>query len=145
MALSCEKGALPFSCRNQVIEQCVYCGKHFCVKHGHLDKAVCKSYNCMRQYKSDRVIADRESWEQEQHRIGFAKNAAGLCGNPRCQNEMYTSCGHCEVSYCARHISRFTFSFRSHTRRENVKIKGDITLCDVCKPHLGEYKEDRYE
>lgn len=145
MALHCEKGLLPISCRRMVIEQCVYCGKHFCLKHGHLDKAVCKSPTCLRKYKKDRAIADRTAWEEEQHQIGFNKNGVGLCGQPNCRNSLYVVCSHCEVSYCPEHVSRFTFSFRTHTRRNVTRVKGDITLCEICKPRLVEYRRDRFE
>lgn len=142
MALHCEKRVF---CREEVIEQCVYCGKHFCIKHGHLDKAVCKNATCMRRYKRDRAIADREAWEEEQKGIGLERNAAGMCGNADCPNSVYVPCGHCEVQYCSNHVSRYQFSFVTHTRRENTRVKGSILLCYTCKPHLKEYQRDRFE
>ncbi len=142
MALSCEKGLI---CKLEVIEQCVYCSKHFCLKHGHPDKAICKSPTCMRRYKRDRAVADRATYEEELTELGFDKNAAGLCGEIDCQHEIYVTCGHCEVRFCPEHVTRYNYSFKTHTRRGDTTVKGNITLCATCKPHLKEYKRDRYE
>jgi len=145
MGLRCEKGVLPISCGEPVAEQCVYCGKHFCAKHGHVDKASCKDFSCMRHYKRDRAIKDRELWEEERRREGIERNSSNLCGHSACINEIYVACGHCEVLFCPEHVSRHPFSFNTYTRRAVTRVQGDITLCQACKPYLKEYKRDRYE
>jgi hypothetical protein len=144
MALRCEKSLLN-SCKKEVIEQCVYCHKHFCIKHGHMDKAVCKNRSCMKKYTRDRAIADREAWEEEQKHIGLDKNTQGMCGVTDCQSSIYIPCGHCDVQFCATHVTRYNFSFTTHTRRTKTRVKGSILLCHTCKPHLKEYQKDRYE
>jgi hypothetical protein len=145
MALHCEKGLLPLLCREPVAEQCLYCGKHFCVKHGHVDKATCGNFSCMQNYKRDRAIKERELWEEERRRGGIERNAINLCGHPECVNEVYVACGHCEVLFCPNHVSRRAFSFNTYTRRSVTRVQGDIILCEACLPYLKEYKKDRYE
>lgn len=145
MALRCEKSLIPLTCREEVVEQCIYCEKHFCMKHGHLDKVVCKSNACMRRYKRDRAIADRAAWEEDQRLVGMERNSGGLCGQHDCPNPVYVTCGHCEVRFCSNHVSRYNFSFTTHTRRSKTRVKGNLILCYTCKPHLKEYERDRYE
>lgn len=127
------------------MEQCAYCGKHFCMKHGHYDKACCKALSCLNLYKRDKAIAERRQWEEERLAIGAERNALELCAQPACPNSVYVACGHCEQLYCAGHLTRHTFTFTTYTRRGNTKVKGDISLCEVCQPYLKEYKRDRYE
>ena len=145
MALRCEKSPLPLLCREPVVEQCAYCGKHFCMQHGHLDKTCCKSHACLNTYRLDRKLADRQRWEDERLLIGQERNALGYCAQPQCPNGLYVGCGHCEQVYCPYHLQRYNFSFNTHTRRGTTRVKGDIMLCEVCQPYLEEYKKDRYE
>ncbi|MDB5079478.1 MAG: hypothetical protein JWP00_1402 [Chloroflexi bacterium] len=145
MGLRCEKSPVPFLCREPVVEQCAYCGKHFCMQHGHFDKACCKSPACLSVYKRDRAIAERRRWEDERQAIGQERNNIGLCSQPECPNGMYVTCGHCEQLYCSLHLKRYNFSFVTHTRRGSTRVKGDIVLCEVCLPYLDDYKRDRYE
>lgn len=145
MALHCEKSLVPLLCKNPVAEQCAYCGKHFCLEHGHVDKACCKSLTCLNLYKRDQALTARRHWEDERLAIGAERNHLGLCGQPECQSATYVACGHCEQLYCADHLQRFNFTFITHTRRGNTRVKGDIALCEVCQPYLKEYKRDRYE
>jgi hypothetical protein len=145
MALRCERALLPLICAEPVVERCAYCGKHFCMKHGYLDKACCKSYTCMALYKKDRAISERKRWEEERFLIGQERNKMGLCAQPECPSEVYVDCGHCENLYCSRHVQRHDFTFYTHTRRGSTRIRGDILLCEVCQPYLREYKKDRYE
>ncbi len=145
MGLHCEKGLVSFSCRRPVAEQCAYCGKHFCMRHGHVDKNSCKNLSCMRAYRRDRAIRERENWEEERRQIGAIRNSGNLCGHPECPNEVYVACGHCEILFCPNHVSRKTFSFNTYTRRSITRVDGDITLCEACKPYLKEYQKDRYE
>jgi hypothetical protein len=49
------------------------------------------------------------------------------------------------VQFCPVHVTRYSFSFKTHTRRGVTRVKGDITLCETCKPYLREYQRDRYE
>ncbi len=145
MGLHCEKGILPISCQQPIVEQCSYCGKHFCMKHGHVDKATCNNPGCLRRYKRDRGIRERELWEEERYRGGLERNSQNLCGHPECTNEVYVACGHCEVLFCPNHVSRHSFTFNTYTRRATTRVEGDITLCETCRPYLKEYKRDRYE
>ena len=145
MALRCEKGIIPYVCQQPVAEQCVYCGRHFCTTHGHVDKGCCKSLSCMSLYRRDRAVVDRQHWEEERQVIGIERNNMALCAQPECQNSIYVPCGHCEQLYCADHLKRYNFTFRTYTRRNVSKVAGDIMLCEVCVPYLKEYKRDRYE
>lgn len=145
MGLRCEKGPIPLLCREPVVEQCAYCGKHFCMQHGHLDKACCNALSCMSVYKRDRAITDRRHWEEERLSIGQERNARQMCAQPECPSQMYVACGHCEQLYCPQHLQRHNFTFMTYTRRGNTRVKGDIVLCEVCQPYLKEYKRDRYE
>jgi hypothetical protein len=82
MALHCERSLIPYICRQPVAEQCSYCGHHFCMKHGHLDKACCRHFSCLRLYKRDQAISARRRWEDERLAIGQERNALGLCAQP---------------------------------------------------------------
>ena len=145
MALRCERSLVPLICTRPVVEQCAYCGKHFCMQHGHYDKACCKSPSCMATYKRDRAITERRNWEEQRLAIGTERNEIGLCAQPTCPQEFYIACGHCEQLYCSAHLKHHSFSFTTYTRRGNTRVKGDILLCEVCEPYLKEYQRDRYE
>ncbi len=145
MGLKCEKGPIPLLCREPVVEQCAYCGHHFCMKHGHLDKACCKALSCLSLYKRDAALTARQRWEEERLAIGLERNQLGLCAQPECPNGLYVGCGHCEEQYCPQHLQHHNFTFQTHTRRGSTKVKGDIALCEVCQPYLKEYRRDRYE
>lgn len=145
MALRCEKALVPLLCSRPVVEQCAYCGHHFCMVHGHYDKACCKSSACLSQYKRDRAITERRNWEEQRLAIGAERNALRLCAEPECPQEFYVACGHCEKMYCSQHLQHHNFSFVTYTRRGNTRVKGDILLCEVCLPYLKEYRRDRYE
>ncbi|NWJ48339.1 MAG: hypothetical protein HXX08_20985 [Chloroflexi bacterium] len=142
MALACEKG---FFCKTEVIEQCSYCGKHFCIRHGHRDKAVCKSPSCMRKYRHELAVVERFAYEDEKRALGFARNYARLCGKENCNHEFYLVCGRCEVQFCPTHISRHIFHFDIITIRGTTRVRDEINLCELCKPYLSDYKKDRYE
>lgn len=144
MALYCEKGVL-LTCRNPIVEQCSYCGKHFCVQHGHVDKVICNNADCLKKYASDLRKSERQAWEDERYQMGLERNTYNLCGYPECPNQVYVVCGHCDVFYCPNHVQRFSFTFKTHTRRAVTRVKGDVTLCDVCQPYLKEYNKDRWE
>jgi len=144
MGLHCEKGFV-LTCKKPIVEQCAYCSQHFCIKHGHIDKATCKSRRCMTKYRREKRLFDRQTWEDERYQLGVERNAVSLCAYPECANEVYVACGHCETFYCPNHVARYNYNYRTHTRRAITRVKGDVTLCDVCQPYLREYNQDRYE
>ena len=146
MALKCEKGlSSVIGCREPVAEQCLYCKKHFCPRHGDTDKLICHSIMCISKYKVDHKRYEREQYEKYRRTLGTDRNATQMCGYPECPNMYYIQCGHCQTYYCPNHVGKHKYAFTTKTRRTAVRVRDDIHLCDVCKPYLDEYNRDRYE
>jgi len=99
----------------------------------------------MRKCRYELAAAERLAYEEEKQALGFERNNAHFCGNETCNREFYLACGRCEVQFCPTHISRYSYHFDIHTIRGTTRIRGEINLCELCKPHLNDYKKDRYE
>ncbi len=67
----------------------------------------------------------------------------GLCGWEDCPNELYARCERCGLSYCPRHVSRHRYNYRYRTRKGVYRRQAEVTLCDVCKHYINEYKAEK--
>lgn len=140
MPLRCESPVA--ICFRTPSAQCIICGRHFCAKHGDAEAAVCRL--CRPAYRrklhEEALHSTEISRREEAER---RNNDEGLCGNQGCPNPLYSRCERCGTSYCARHISRYRYNYRYRTRRGVYRRQAEVTLCDACKPYLGEYRAER--
>jgi len=140
MALRCES---PIAvCFRTPAAQCIICGRHFCRVHGDVEASVCRL--CRAEYRDKLQAEASQAAEVERREEAARRNLEeNLCGWYDCPNDMYARCERCGLSYCARHVSRYRYSYRYRTRKGVYKRQAEVTLCDACKHYLSDYKGEK--
>ncbi len=114
-----------FKCGDQATAMCVYCGRHFCQKHGvirELGEEVCDSKNC---------VAKRE--DLERHVVYKASvltfNREHICGLDACEEEWVRQCSRCRGYFCGAHIEQREMMVTD----EGVLASRLVLICGHCK------------
>jgi hypothetical protein len=93
------KGGL-FKCGDAASAMCVYCGRHFCEKHGvsrALGEEICDSKNCVAKREDlDRHLVYKESV--------LTFNRERVCGLEVCEEEWARQCSRCKGYFCNEHL-----------------------------------------
>jgi hypothetical protein len=140
MPLRCESSIT--ICFRAPAAQCVICGRHFCVKHGNVEASVCRL--CKGAYRRKTEAEAAQQAEIERREMAEERNTeANLCGWYECPNPLYARCERCGLSYCPRHISRYRYNYRYRTRKGIYKRQAEVTLCDVCRHNISEYRVEK--
>jgi hypothetical protein len=120
----CEvKGGL-FKCGDAAAAVCVYCGKHFCQRHGvirELGEEICDSKNCVAKREDlERHLVYRESV------LGF--NRERICGLEVCVEEFVGQCSRCKGYFCRSHIETREMMVVD----EGVRAERLVLVCRHC-------------
>lgn len=89
-----------FKCGAAASAVCVYCGRHFCRKHGvvrDLGEEICDSKNCVAKREDlERHLAYKETV--------LAFNRQHICGLDECRDEFASQCSRCKGYFCNTHV-----------------------------------------
>ncbi len=120
----CEIKSGVFKCGDAASAICVYCGRHFCEKHGvirKLGEEICDSKNC---------VAKREDLELHMvyKETVLAFNRQRLCGLEICVEEWVCQCSRCKGYFCTTHIGQREMTVVD----EGVRAERLVLICRHC-------------
>ena len=120
----CEIKSGVFKCGDAATAICVYCGRHFCEKHGvirDLGEEVCDSKNC---------VAKREDLEVHlaYKETVLVFNRQRICGLDVCEEEWVRQCSRCKGYFCTSHIGQTEMMVVD----EGVRAQRLVLICRHC-------------
>ena len=113
-----------FKCGAAASALCVYCGRHFCQKHGvirDLGEEVCDSKHC---------VAKREDLERHLlYREGVRVfNLQRICGLEVCHQEWANQCSRCKGYFCNSHVEAREMMVTD----EGIRAERLVLVCRHC-------------
>lgn len=113
-----------FKCGDAASGMCVYCGRHFCERHGvirDLGEEICDSKNC---------VAKREDLQRH---LAYKESVAGfnrqrICGLEVCEEEWASQCSRCKGYFCSGHIEQREMMVND----EGVRAQRLVLVCRHC-------------
>jgi hypothetical protein len=120
----CEvKGGL-FKCGDPASAVCVYCGRHFCQKHGvvrDLGEEICDSKNCIAKREDlDRHLVYKE--------VVLSFNRQQICGLEVCEVVWEVQCSRCRGYFCKSHIEAREMMVMD----EGIRAQRLVLVCRHC-------------
>jgi hypothetical protein len=120
----CEVKGGFFKCGDAASAVCVYCGRHFCEKHGvvrDLGEEICDSKNC---------VAKREDLDRHFVYKGTVQvfNRQQICGLEVCVDEWEVQCSRCRGYFCKTHIQAREMMVND----EGVQAMRLVLVCGHC-------------
>jgi hypothetical protein len=120
----CEVKSGLFKCGDSAAAVCVYCGRHFCDKHGvirDLGEEICDSKNCVAKREDlDRHLVYKESV------LSF--NRERICGLEVCESEWERQCSRCKGYFCVSHIEQREMMVTD----EGIRAERLVLVCRHC-------------
>jgi hypothetical protein len=113
-----------FKCGAAASAMCVYCGRHFCEKHGvirALGEEICDSKNCAAKRDDlDRHLVYKESV--------LTFNRERVCGLEVCEEEWTRQCSRCKGYFCTTHLEQREMMVTD----EGVRAERLVLVCRHC-------------
>jgi len=120
----CEVKSGLFKCGDAAVAACVYCGRHFCEKHGvirDMGEEICDSKNCAAKREDlDRHMVYKESV--------LAFNRERVCGLEVCVEEWMHQCSRCKGFFCNSHVERREMMVTD----EGIRAERLVLVCRHC-------------
>jgi hypothetical protein len=120
----CEVKSGLFKCGSAASALCVYCGRHFCERHGvirDLGEEICDSKNC---------VAKRE--DLERHLVYKESvlifNRQRVCGFEVCEVEFGNQCSRCKGYFCNGHLEAREMMVTD----EGIQAERLVLVCGHC-------------